>query len=166
MPLGSGCIPSTTGGSDWSKTARAAARERRQEFLRNFQYAGLGNLTNRERLSLSLVEQRLSSELAAENLRLLSRLSLDGAHQQVFAVVDAMPEESVADYDRLLARLRALPLYVEQHIELWSEQLASGVTQPASVVESCRRRPRRATSRFRGTLAPPRGIWTLSGCHP
>lgn len=120
---------------DWSRSGRAAARERRQEFLRNFQYAGLGNLTNRERLSLTLVMQRLASELASENLRLLSRLSPGGAHQEVFTVVGAMPAGSIADYERLLARLRAVPTYVEQHVEAWSEQLAAGVTQPASVVD-------------------------------
>ena len=122
---------------DWSKTGRAVARERRQEFLRNFQYAGLGNLTNRERLWVTLVQQRLASELATESLRLLGRLSPDGggAHQEVFRVVAAMPAGSVADYERLLARLRALPAYAEQHIESWSEQLATGVTQPASVVD-------------------------------
>jgi uncharacterized protein (DUF885 family) len=120
---------------DWSTAGRAAARERRQEFLRNFQYAGLGNLTNRERLSLTLIEQRLASELASENLRLLSRLSPGGLHQEVFAVVRAMPVGSASDYERLLARLRALPDYVEQHIELWNEQLAAGLAQPASVVD-------------------------------
>ena len=120
---------------DWSQAGRAAARERRQEFLRNFQYAGLGNLTNRERLSLALIEQRLASELASENLRLLSRLSPGGAHQEVFGVVGAMPGRSIEDYDRLLARLGALPLYVDQHVEAWSEQLARGVTQPATVVD-------------------------------
>ena len=120
---------------DWSRTGRAAARERRQEFLRNFQYAALGNLTNRERLSVTLVQQRLASELATESLRLLGRLSPDGgAHQEVFRVVGAMPAASVADYERQIARLRTLPAYVQQHIELWDEQLASGVGQPASVV--------------------------------
>ena len=120
---------------DWSKTARVAARERRQEFLRNFQYAGLGNLTNRERMSLALIQQRLAAEASTENLRLLSRLAPGGVHAEVFRVVGLMPTGSVSDYERLLARLRALPAYVEQHIEVWSEQLAGGMTQPASVVD-------------------------------
>jgi uncharacterized protein (DUF885 family) len=121
---------------DWSKTGRATSRERQQEFLRNFQYAGLGNLTNRERLSVTLVQQRLASELATENLRLLARLSPGpgGAHQEVFRVIGAMPAASVADYERQIARLRALPAYVQQHIDAWTEQVAGGVTQPASVV--------------------------------
>lgn len=120
---------------DWSKRGRAAARERRQEFLRNFQYAGLGNLTNPERLSVTLVQQRLVSELATETLRLLARLSPDGgAHQEVFRVLGAMPAGSVADYERQIARLRSLPAYAQQHIELWEEQLAGSVAQPASVV--------------------------------
>jgi len=120
---------------DWSKTARAAARQRRQEFLRNFQYAGVGNLTNRERMSLVLIQQRLAAEASTENLRLLSRLAPGGAHAEVFRVVRLMPTGSVSDYERLLARLRALPAYVDQHIEVWSEQLADGMTQPASVVD-------------------------------
>jgi uncharacterized protein (DUF885 family) len=62
-------------------------------------------------------------------------LSPGGLHQEVFAVVRAMPAGSASDYEHLLARLRALPDYVEQHIELWNEQLAAGLAQPASVVD-------------------------------
>jgi uncharacterized protein (DUF885 family) len=121
---------------DWSKAGRAATHDRRQEFQRNLQYAGLGNLTTRERLSLSLLERRLAFEEVAEKLLLLSRLSPDGAHRDVFRVVAGMPSSSVADYERLLARIRALPAYVDQHIELWSELLADGLAQPVSVVDS------------------------------
>jgi uncharacterized protein (DUF885 family) len=120
---------------DWSKAGRAATHERRQEFLRNLQYAGLGNLTTRERLSLSLLERRLAFELAADKLLLLSRLSPGGAHNEVFLVVAGMPTGSVADYERVLARIRAFPAYVDQHIELWGELLADGFAQPASVVD-------------------------------
>ena len=151
---------------DWSMTARAAARERRQEFLRNFQYAGLGNLTNRERMSLALIQQRLAAEASTENLRLLSRLAPGGAHAEVFRVVRLMPTGAVSDYERLLARLRALPAYVEQHIEVWSEQLVGGMTQPASVVDRVVVGYRGATPDRRGPFAAPRGISQLPCLGP
>jgi uncharacterized protein (DUF885 family) len=40
----------------------------------------------------------------------------------------------VRDYENLIARLNALPAYVDQSIKLMREQLAAGLTQPTIVV--------------------------------
>ena len=58
----------------------------------------------------------------------------DGFHNRVFEVVDQMPARTVRDYENIIARLRALPAYVDQSIDLIREQLAAGVAQPAVVV--------------------------------
>ena len=58
----------------------------------------------------------------------------DGIHNQVFSVIDQMPARTVRDYDNIITRLRALPVYIDQAIDLLREQLAARHAQPAIVV--------------------------------
>ncbi len=122
---------------DWSKAARDRARVARNEFLQQVLYIGTGNLTVAERLSAHLLEHELRRELDAEPyLRLVQRVSqMNGAHNQVFEVIDQMPARTVKDYENIISRLRALPRYVDQTIDLMREQLAAGLAQPAIVVD-------------------------------
>ena len=122
---------------DWSKEARDRARVRRREFLEQMRYIGTGNLTVAERMSAHLLEHELQTRLNAEPyLLLVERVSqMQGAHNDVFSVVDQMPARTVKDYENVVARLRALPPYVDQTIALMREQLAEGLAQPAIVVD-------------------------------
>ena len=122
---------------DWSKAARDRARVARREFLEQMLYIGTGNLTVAERLSAHLLEHEIRAYLEAEPyLHLVSRVSqMRGAHNEVFTVIDQMPARSVRDYENVIARLRALPKYVDQNIELMREQLSAGLAQPAIVVD-------------------------------
>jgi uncharacterized protein (DUF885 family) len=121
---------------DWSKDARDRARAARQEFLRQVQYVSPGNLTPSEHLSADLLEYELRTALDGETyLDLVGRVSqADGLHNQVFTTIDQMPARTVPDYENIIARLRALPGYIDQSIELLREQIAAGLTQPAVVV--------------------------------
>lgn len=122
---------------DWSKAARDRARAQREEFLQQLLYMGTGNLTPSERLSAHLLEHELRTALESETWQhLVQRTSqADGGHNQVFTVIDQMPAQSVRDYENIIARLRALPAYVDQQIALQREQLAAGLAQPAVVVD-------------------------------
>jgi uncharacterized protein (DUF885 family) len=121
---------------DWSAAARARARVAREEFLQQVLYVGVGNLTRGELLSAHLLEYELRTALESEPyLNLVTRVSQsDGLHNEVFSTIDQMPARTVADYENIIARLRALPAYVDQSIELLREQLAAGFAQPAIVV--------------------------------
>ena len=122
---------------DWSKAARDRARVTRNEFLQQMLYIGTGNLTMSERLSAHLLEHEVRTELEGERyLHLVQRVSqMNGAHNQVFTVFNQMPARTVKDYDNMVARLRALPTYVDQTIALMREQLDAGIAQPAVVVD-------------------------------
>jgi uncharacterized protein (DUF885 family) len=122
---------------DWSKAARDRARIQRREFLEQMLYIGTGNLTVSERMSAHLLEHELRTELDAEPyLRFVERVSqMRGAHNEVFVVIDQMPARTVKDYENIIARLRAVPRYVDQSIDLMREQLAAGLAQPAGVVD-------------------------------
>jgi uncharacterized protein (DUF885 family) len=121
---------------DWSKEARARARAVREEFLRQVQYVSPGNLTASEHLSADLLEYELRTALEAEPyLDFVQRVSqADGLHNDVFEIVDQMPARTVRDYENIIARLRALPRYIDQSIDLMQEQLAAGLAQPEVVI--------------------------------
>lgn len=121
---------------DLSKGARQRARVAREEFLQQVLYVGVGNLTAAEHLTVALLEHELRTALEVEPYQeLIENVSqADGLHNQVFSVVDQMPARTVRDYENIVARLRALPLYVDQSIELLREQLAARHAQPAIVV--------------------------------
>jgi uncharacterized protein (DUF885 family) len=122
---------------DWSKAARDRLRYDQREFLQKAMWVSPGNLNSADVLTALLMEYELQTALEAEPyLDLVQRVSqADGAHNQVFTVIDAMPARTVKDYENIVARLRALPVYVDQTIVLIREQLAAGLAQPANVVD-------------------------------
>jgi uncharacterized protein (DUF885 family) len=122
---------------DWSAAGRARTRQEQQNFLTTTVYIGTGNLTVADRLSEQMLQYELDMALSSEPwATLVQRTSqADGAHNQVFTVIDQMPARDVKDYENLIARLRGLPVYVDQTIELMREQLAAGLAQPQIVID-------------------------------
>ena len=122
---------------DWSKAARDRLRRDREEYLQKATYLEPGNLNPSDRLSAQLMMSELQTQLEAEPfLDLVQRASQsDGAHNEIFGVIDQMPSRTVKDYENIITRLRALPAYIDQTIELLREQLAAGLAQPAIVVD-------------------------------
>ncbi|HVW05231.1 MAG TPA: DUF885 domain-containing protein [Vicinamibacterales bacterium] len=59
---------------------------------------------------------------------------LEGVPQDVPMVLSLMPAESVADYEDMLARLRAVPRLVEQTIAQLAQGIALGLTPPAMAI--------------------------------
>ena len=124
--------------TDWSKGARDKAREHRRDLLQQVLYVNsAGNLTESMRLSANLLERELRTALDTEAYSyLVLRVSQQyGAHTQVFSTVGSMPARSVTDYENIIARLRALPTYIDQTIALVREQIAAGLVQPEVVVD-------------------------------
>jgi len=122
---------------DWSKAARDRARKDREEYLQKAIYLEPGNLNPADRLSARLMISELQTQLEAEPYsNLVSRTSQsDGAHNDVFGAIDQMPSRTVKDYENIITRLRKLPVYIDQTIDLMREQLAAGLAQPVIVVD-------------------------------
>jgi prolyl oligopeptidase len=122
---------------DWSAAGRATIRRDQEEFLSTTIYAGAGNLTAVDRLSEQLLQYELDMALSSATwVELTSQTSqAQGAHNRVLTVIDQMPARDVKDYENILARLRKLPVYVDQTIELMREQLAAGLAQPQIVID-------------------------------
>jgi prolyl oligopeptidase len=122
---------------DWSKPARDRLRTDREEFLQKAMYLSPGNLNPTDLVTSLLMEHELRTQLEAQDyLNFVQVVSQsDGVHNDVFNVIDQMPARDVKDYENIIARLRALPAYVDQTMALMREQLAAGLAQPAIVVD-------------------------------
>src|ERR1700730_2657127 len=59
---------------------------------------------------------------------------MSGVQQGAAETISTMPNRSVADYENIMARLEALPVYVEQHQTLMEEGLKRGYTLPKLVL--------------------------------
>jgi uncharacterized protein (DUF885 family) len=123
--------------TDWSKAARDRRRRAREEYLQQTMFVSTGNLNPQDHLGALQIEYEIHRRLEAQTaLDLVQRVSqVDGLHNQVFSVIDQMPARTVADYEPIVTRLEALPLYIDQHLALMQEQLAAGLAQPAVVVD-------------------------------
>ena len=61
---------------------------------------------------------------------------MTGFHDTVYTVIDLMPGRNVHDYENIIARLRAIPTYVYDNIELSSTNpFASCMMQPRLVAD-------------------------------
>ncbi|MEP6715670.1 MAG: DUF885 domain-containing protein [Terriglobia bacterium] len=123
--------------TDYSK----AARDRRRQFLgrslakiATFPATGL---SPEHRLTLRLIEYDFKSRLEASDLEehLLTVGQMTGFHNNVFVLTDRMPGQTVHDYENIVARLRAIPAYVDQHLAILDEAIAAKMTQPKSVAD-------------------------------
>ena len=123
--------------TDWSVAGRAARHARRETELRELARLPLDGVTDQDRLSARLFRYSTEQDLAAEDLEthLLRVGQLYGLHTQIYQTIDRMPARSLADYERLLARLHAVPGYVDQHLVVLEEARARGLTQPVVVVD-------------------------------
>src|SRR5688500_4609205 len=122
---------------DWSKAARDRQRASRKEFLQQVVYIGAGNMTAADRLNVHVLEWELRSALDTEDYNnLVGRVSqMSGLHIDVFTVINQMPARTVKDYENIVARLRGVPAYVDQHLDLMREQIGAGLVQPPIVVD-------------------------------
>jgi len=123
--------------TDWSKAGREQRRTHMEQRLRQLGSFSIGTLTGQDRLSAELIQYDLRLKLDAFDLEdeLLRVQQQNGLHNRVYNIFDRMPARSMRDYENLLARLRAIPAYIDQNIALLDEAVARGMTQPRVVVD-------------------------------
>lgn len=123
---------------DWSRRARDAWRERLTGFLADLDAFPLSELDAQDRISATLLRNQIETELEGMvyDAYLLRVNQLFGLHTVVFLTMREMPARTETDYENMLARLRALPAYVEQSVSALREALQAGVLQPKLVVDA------------------------------
>ncbi len=123
--------------TDWSKQARDQRRQFFEDRLNTAANFSTANLPKEDRLTLRIVQYDFQSRLDAWNLStyLLSVGQLFGFHNRVYLLIDRMPAHTVHDYENIIARLRAVSVYVNQNIQIMDEAIASKIMQPRVVVD-------------------------------
>jgi uncharacterized protein (DUF885 family) len=123
--------------TDWSKAGLDTRRQFFAQRLSQLNSFPASSLSAENRLTQRLVEYDFRSRLDAWKLdtELLCVSQLFGSHNRVYLVVDRMPAHTVHDYENIIARLRAVPAYVDQNIALMDEAISNNITQPRVVVD-------------------------------
>ncbi|PWU10359.1 MAG: DUF885 domain-containing protein [Terriglobia bacterium] len=123
--------------TDWSKAGRERRRAHMQQRLERLKTFAPATLSPQDRLSAELMEYDLRLQLDAFDLEdeLLGINQQGGLHTRVYTTFDRMPARAPRDYENLLARLRAIPVYVDQNIAMLDEAITRGMVQPRIIVD-------------------------------
>ena len=122
---------------DWSKEGRVTTHRHLESRVKQVGRLPMNGASDADKLSLRLFRYQYQSDLAAEDLEthLLSLQQLYGFHVRVYLTIDRMPAHSAQEYENIVSRLRAVPAYVDQNIEILNEAIGRGLTQPLVVVD-------------------------------
>jgi len=123
--------------TDLSKTGRDRRRAHLEEARAKVgKYStGLASLSEQDQLSVKLLRYDLSTQLDALDLEtyLLRVGQMTGFHNSVYLTIDRMPVFTVKDCENIIARIHAVPGYVDQNLTILNEAIARGWTQPKIV---------------------------------
>jgi len=122
--------------TDWSKGARDERRRFFERRVAQLDSARLGE-SPQDLLTKEVVRYDFQSRLEAWelNTHLLRVGQLNGFHNAAYDVIDQMPARNIRDYENIIARLRAIPTYVDQNLTILDECIASGMMQSRIVAE-------------------------------
>ncbi len=123
---------------DWSGSALEAWETRVQSYLARIGEFEAADLGTQDRISLRLIRHQLEREL--ESLPFQARLirvnQLFGLHTTILLTMREMPALTELDYENMVARLAAVPAYVDQNIETLRDAIGEGIMQPRLVVDT------------------------------
>ena len=122
---------------DWSRPARDAWREQLEGFLADLDTFSMSDLDAQDRISSTLLRKQIETELEGMpyDAYLLRVNQLFGLHTVVFLTMREMPARTEIDYENMLARLRAIPAYIEQNVSALQEAIEARILQPRLVVD-------------------------------
>lgn len=123
--------------TDWSKAGRELRRSHTQRALDQLNRFAQTNLPAADRLTVRVLQYDFRSELESEQPEIyIARVSqLNGFHNSIYQNVDGMPAHAIRDYENIIARLRAVPAFVDQNIAILDEGIAKGMVQPRVVID-------------------------------
>ena len=124
--------------TDWSAAGVQQRAHLDETYLERLKTLPVNGLPEHDRVSAELLRLGLENDLEGNHLGLdgMLRVSqLFGAHTLVFYAIDVMPSRTEKDYENIIARLNATPVYVDQTIALFDAALARGLAQPKIVAD-------------------------------
>ncbi len=122
--------------TDWSKAGRDQRRRFLEQRMAQLETAAVGD-SAADLLTKRVVRYDFASRLEAWDLdiHLLPVGQMHGFHISVYVTIDQMPSNTVHDYENIIARLRGVPVYVDQYIGIMDEAIAAGTMQPRIVAD-------------------------------
>jgi uncharacterized protein (DUF885 family) len=116
-----------------SAVARRATEAR--DFLKRLAAIPAEILSPQDRLSARLLRYQIDNTIGGEELQtyLLRVSQMNGMHAQIFNTLENMPTRNERDYRNIIARLRAIPAFVDQNIALMNIAISRGMVQPKLV---------------------------------
>ncbi len=117
---------------DWSRPARQQWTERVKLYRSQLDGYDPEALNLQDGISWRLLRRQLDLELSGidYDAYLIRVNQLFGLHTSVLLTMREMPARRQADYENMIARLRAVPAYVEQNIGALREAVEKGLVQP------------------------------------
>ncbi len=123
--------------TDFSKAGRERRKAHMEQALATVEkFSGSqASFSEQDQLSVKLMRYDLRTQLDALDIDtyLLRVGQMTGFHNSVYLVIDRMPAFTVKDCENIIARIRAVPAFVDQNIEIVNEAIARGWTQPKIV---------------------------------
>lgn len=121
---------------DYSKPAREQRIAMLKRYEARLSALDQPHLSDGDKLSARLMRFQLERAIETEPIQpMLNVGQMFGFHNRVLATVEQMPAATVRDYDNIIARLNAVPAYIDQNIGWVQEAMAAGLVQPANVVD-------------------------------
>ncbi len=123
--------------TDWSAAGIAARADLDRQYLARLKKLSTRRLSSDEKMNASVLQYGLETDLEAVTLGIdgMMRISqVYGLQSQVYQTIGQMPASTVKDYGNIIARLNAIPAYVDQHIAMFQAAVAKGMVQPKLVV--------------------------------
>lgn len=122
---------------DWSGSALEAWESRVKSYSERIGEFEAADLGAQDRISLRLIRHQLARELESlpYQARLIRVNQLFGLHTAILLTMREMPARTEADYENMVARLAAVPAYVDQNIETLRDAIDDGIVQPRLVVD-------------------------------
>jgi uncharacterized protein (DUF885 family) len=122
--------------SDCSPAARRRQSVAMRAYLGRLRPFDPALLSDQDRISLQLLRYQIEEALTTEQLAPLLLIGqLFGFQNRVFQTFEEMPAETVKDYEDLIARINAVPEYVDRAIGGVEEGMSRGIIQPKVVAE-------------------------------
>jgi uncharacterized protein (DUF885 family) len=123
--------------TDYSKEGRDRRRAHLEQALATDDrfFGQQATLSDQDQLSVKLLRYDLRSQLDALDIdtHLLRVGQMFGFHNSVYLVIDRMPVFNAKDCENIIARIHAVPAYIDQNIIILNEAIARGWTQPKIV---------------------------------
>jgi uncharacterized protein (DUF885 family) len=118
--------------TDLSLEAIARRQRDQRQFLAELEAIDSSELDADAQLDHELIQQDFQRSIEGFQFHseFLAITQLGGVHQDVTQVLTSMPASSVGDYENRLARLRRVPVLIEQTLVLLDRGLSTGITPP------------------------------------